>query len=71
MANFILNVEDMTCSHCVTKINNFVKDVNGVENVEFDLDSKTVKVTYNGESKQIKELVSESIMDAGYTVSNK
>jgi len=53
------------CEHCAMSIREEVTEVPGVEDVDVDLDAKTVKVAGEGVSD---ELVRAAIGDAGYEV---
>lgn len=63
----IFKVPDMSCKHCVMSIQNAIKDVNGVKNIDISLDDKLIKV--NGEYKQ--EDVMNAIKNAGYSIEEK
>jgi copper chaperone CopZ len=53
----------MTCQHCVNSVTTEVSAVPGVENVEVDLEAKTVTVV-GGEDAAIRAAIDE----AGYEV---
>jgi len=59
-----LQVEGMSCSHCVGAVTKAVKGVDAAATVDIDLSSKTVKVESSGALDQIKA----AIADAGYDV---
>ena len=65
-----LEVEGMSCNHCVMSIKKAVGELNGVSNVSVDLEAKTVTVDYNPELVAI-ETVIEAIEDQGYDVIQK
>jgi copper chaperone len=65
-----LEVEGMSCNHCVMSIKKAVGELNGVSNVSVDLETKTVTVDYNPELVAI-ETVIEAIEDQGYDVIQK
>ncbi len=61
-----LNVEGMSCMHCVKKVETALKEVKGVKSVNVSLENKTAEVT-------LKEDVDISVLkkvveDAGYEV---
>ncbi len=56
-------VNGMTCNHCVNAITTEVKNVQGVSEVNIDLETKIVKVTGNDVSDKN---VREAIKEAGY-----
>jgi len=68
MANTeVLNVEGMSCMHCVNAVKSSVGALPGVSKVEVDLPAKKVAVTY--EADQVKlEKIKDAIEDAGYDV---
>jgi copper ion binding protein len=69
MANIItkLNVEGMSCEHCVKSIKKAVGDLAGVNNVEVDLKSKAVTIGYDEQKVNI-QTIKNSIEDQGYEV---
>lgn len=61
-----LNIEGMSCMHCVKKVEAALKEVKGVKSVNVSLENKTAEVT-------LKEDVDISVLkkvveDAGYEV---
>ena len=61
-----LNVEGMSCMHCVKKVETALKEVKGVKSVKVSLENKTAEVT-------LKEDVDVSVLkkaveDEGYKV---
>lgn len=66
MQNLVLKVPQMNCSHCVSKITNFLQEVQGVKKIECLLASKEVKVAF--ESPANKEQIIEAIEDCGFEV---
>lgn len=63
----VLNVEGMSCQHCVNSIKKAVGAIKGVSNVEVDLDKKTVATFYDA-NKTNAEDIKEAIEDQGYEV---
>lgn len=67
MTTKTLNVQGMSCSHCVQTIERALKGIAGVSAVHVDLAKGTVTVTYDeasvGEAK-----LKEAIEEAGYDV---
>lgn len=59
----ILNVEGMSCAHCVSSIENGLKEQNVKAKV--DLEKKTVEVQYDEEIVTL-EKIKETIEDLGY-----
>lgn len=60
-----LQVENMSCGHCVAAVTKAVKSLDGNARVDVDLAGKAVKV----ESSAALDAVKAAIADAGYPVS--
>ena len=56
----------MTCQHCVTAVDEALGRVNGVMDVEVDLDSGTA--TFTEEKPVDMAAVRQAVLDAGYKV---
>lgn len=68
MANQVtLQVEGMTCGHCVKSVENSVGAMNGVERVLVELNNGTVAVEYNENEVNVQN-IKDTIEDQGYTV---
>lgn len=68
MANQVtLQVEGMTCGHCVKSVENSVGSMNGVDRVLVELNDGTVAVEYNENDVNVQE-IKDTIEDQGYTV---
>ena len=63
----VLNVDGMTCQHCVQTVNETVGKMAGVEKVVVDLDQKKVTVNYD-DSKSKLDDISARIVEAGFQV---
>jgi copper ion binding protein len=63
----VLNVEGMSCMHCVNSVKNAVGDIDGVENVDVNLEDKTVIVEYDSD-KVKQSSIKIAIEDVGYDV---
>jgi copper ion binding protein len=63
----ILNVEGMSCMHCVSAIKNAVGSLPGISRVEVDLMGKKAEVEFDPEQVSI-EAVKAKIVEAGYEV---
>jgi len=59
-----LQVEEMSCGHCVSKVTKTVLEVDSAAKVEVDLAQRKVRV----QSDAALEDISEAISDAGYPV---
>lgn len=62
-----LQVQGMTCGHCVKSVENSVGGMNGVERVLVELTNGTVAVEYNENEVKVQE-IKDTIEDQGYTV---
>lgn len=62
----ILNVDGMSCNHCIEKIKKFLSDCDGVEFININLDDKTLEVDIDDDSRL--DSVIEAIEDAGFIV---
>ncbi|NLI92459.1 MAG: copper chaperone CopZ [Peptococcaceae bacterium] len=67
MEKTVLNVEGMSCNHCVNSIQKAVGALEGVSKVDVDLAGKTVSVEYEKEKITV-ETIKETIDDQGYEV---
>ncbi|MDO5017776.1 MAG: heavy metal-associated domain-containing protein [Lagierella massiliensis] len=63
----VLIVEGMTCSHCEASVSKALQTVQGVTNVEVDLETKVVKVEHTEDLS--KEIFREAVEDIGFDVS--
>lgn len=62
-----LQVQGMTCGHCVKSVENSVGAMNGVERVLVELNNGTVAVEYNDNEVNVQS-IKDTIEDQGYTV---
>ena len=67
MQKTILNVEGMSCGHCVAAVNKAVGALAGVANVEVSLQEKTATVEFDAAIVTLDE-IKEAIEDQGYDV---
>ncbi|MGP1908725.1 copper chaperone CopZ [Metabacillus sp. JX24] len=67
MENATLNVQGMSCNHCVKAVEGGVGELNGVTSVKVDLNEGTVAVEYNPEKVNLAA-IKEAIDDQGYEV---
>ncbi|WP_141432288.1 copper chaperone CopZ [Bacillus sp. 03113] len=67
MGKVQLNVEGMSCGHCVKAIEGSVGELNGVSNVKVDLENGTVDVEFNQNEVSL-DTIKEAIDDQGYDV---
>lgn len=66
MERIEFKVEGMSCGHCRMAVENALKTLDGVSDVNVDLDSGIVTVEY--EAAGDRENLKNAITDAGYTV---
>lgn len=67
MENKTLNVQGMSCGHCVNSIEGNVGELDGVESVKVHLEDGKVDVTFNAEKVNLTE-ITEVIEEQGYDV---
>ncbi|GHU78074.1 copper chaperone CopZ [Clostridia bacterium] len=67
MEKSVLNVDGMSCEHCVKAITKAVGALDGVSEVKVDLDAKTVTVTHDA-AKAPPDKIKLEIEDQGYEV---
>ncbi|MDR1831897.1 MAG: copper ion binding protein [Fusobacteriaceae bacterium] len=68
MTKSVLNVEGMSCQHCVKAVTEAVSAIPGVSDVAVSLEKKTVTFTHDPEKAPLKKIADE-IEDIGYDVS--
>lgn len=69
MQQVTLNVQGMSCGHCVNSIEGNVGKMNGVESVKVHLDTGKVDVSFDSNTVSLKEIKDE-IEEQGYDVEN-
>jgi copper chaperone len=67
MKQTILNVEGMSCNHCVKAVTDALTALEGVSGVDVDLAGKKVTVDYE-EDKVSLESMRDAIEEEGYDV---
>ncbi|KAF0222711.1 MAG: copZ [Erysipelotrichaceae bacterium] len=67
MKSETLNVNGMSCAHCVHAITASVTSLKGVQDVNVDLSAKTVRIEYDAEELSI-DSIKLAIVEAGYEV---
>lgn len=67
MATKTLNVQGMSCGHCVNSIEGSVGELNGVETVKVHLQDGKVDVTFDSKKVDLKD-ITEVIEEQGYDV---
>lgn len=69
MEKVTLNVQGMSCGHCVNSIEGSVGKLNGVASVKVHLGNGTVDVEFNADDVTL-DTIKETIDDQGYDVAN-
>lgn len=67
MEQTTLNIQGMTCGHCESAVNNALTELQGVENVQVNLNKGTAEVSYDS-SKVSTETMKEAVEEQGYDV---
>ena len=67
MKNITLDVEGMSCDHCVSAITGGLMDLDGVKEVNVSLEKGTVFASFE-EDKVSEERIKNTIDDLGYVV---
>jgi copper chaperone len=67
MEKITLNVQGMSCDHCVKAVEGSVGKLNGISSVKVDLKANTVAVEFDQQAVSI-EKIKETIDDQGYDV---
>ena len=67
MEKVTLNVQGMSCGHCVKAVEGSVGALSGVNSVKVDLKAATVDVEFNQQEVTL-EKIKETIDDQGYDV---
>lgn len=65
MAIMTLNVEGMSCNHCVQAVNNALSGIAGVADIVVSLKDKTVSFSHDPAQVPL-ETIKAAITDAGY-----
>ena len=67
MKNVVLNVEGMSCMHCVNAVTKAVTALDGVLSVNVDLEKKTAAIDWDEETVSL-ETIKNAIEEEGYDV---
>ena len=62
-----IQVEGMTCGHCVETVTQAVNSLDGISQVSVDLDKKQVSVEFD-ESRTNPDAISSKITEVGFEV---
>ena len=66
MKEIIIKIEGMVCNGCENRVQNALKNIDGVENVVAD--HKTGVVTITAKNEVEESIIKESIEDIGFEV---
>jgi copper ion binding protein len=66
----VLNVPDVSCSHCKMAIEGAVGALEGVLGVEVDVGGKSVAVDFDEDSVSL-EAIEDAVRDEGYEVAGR
>lgn len=67
MEKLVLNVEGMSCNHCVMAIKKALGALKSVQNVDVSLEGKKVSLEYNKDDVTLDD-IKNAIEDQGYDV---
>lgn len=67
MENVTLNVQGMSCGHCISSIEGNVGELSGVKSVKVHLQDGKVDVSFDPEQIELKD-ITEVIEEQGYDV---
>ena len=67
METKVLQVEGMSCGHCVKAVTEAVGEIPGVNNVDVNLNKATVSFVFNPAETPL-ENIKAAIIEAGFTV---
>ncbi len=67
MEPLILNIEGMTCNHCVKSVKNSISSLSGVNNINVSLSENKVTLEYD-KYTLTKEKIISAITNEGYRV---
>lgn len=60
-----IKIEDMNCNKCKETITKFIKECEGIVNLDFNLNNKTLKVDFDPPATI--EKIKEAIEDSGFS----
>ena len=67
MENVVLNVQGMSCGHCVKAVESCLAELQGINEVNVDLGAAQVAVAFDA-SQVTVEAIKEAIEEQGYDV---
>jgi copper chaperone len=63
----VLNVPDISCEHCVKTIDGALGALDGVQSVQTDIPTQTVRLRYDPQQVTMEQ-VAATLDEAGYTI---
>lgn len=60
-----LQAPDISCAHCVASVKNRVGQIDGVESVDANAETKLIDITFDGEKLNLEKIQAE-LADEGY-----
>lgn len=70
MAKTTINIDGMTCDHCVGSVTKILENCSGVSEISVSLAENNAQVSYDENKIKVSEMA-KAIEDDGYTVKNK
>ena len=67
MEQTTLKIEGMTCDHCKAAVNNALKELEGVAEVDVNVKEGTAKVSYESSRVSVSEM-NEVVEEQGYDI---
>ena len=67
MSTIVLNVEGMSCGHCVKSVEGALSKLAGISSAQVSLENKNVTVMYD-EAAVTVDVMKEAIEEQGYDV---
>ncbi len=62
-----INIEGMTCGHCVESVTKTLEGLTGVSEVSVELEDKSAELSYDEAKVGLSE-ITKAVEDAGFTV---
>jgi copper chaperone len=67
MEKIILNIEGMSCNHCVKAVNDTLMAIDGVKKVIVSLSNKTAEIEFDPSKTSVSEF-EKAIEEQGYDI---
>jgi copper chaperone len=69
--NTTLEIEGMSCGHCVNAVKNLIQELNGIESVHVNLSSKQADVSYNPTEVSAQAIITNINSSNSYKATEK